>query len=249
MTKLQYSILIGLLFCFACRSTYKIAEKEAESYDMVADLPVDKEIMDLIEPYKEGVEEKMNIVIGYNKTQLVKEQPESTLGNFTADAILAVARKHYKNNIDFGLPNYGGLRIPYLNAGPITTGNMFELMPFDNSLVVVHIDGNTANQLFTHIAGAGGWPISQEVKMKIDTLNGKHQFLIHDKAIDPKQKYSFCVSDYVANGGDNCTFLKEQPRDELNIVFREALIEYVQDVTATGDSIDVKLEGRTEFVN
>ncbi len=248
MKKLEPKIIFLLLpfiLLFACKTTYLVQEQKTSNYEINQDFKGDAGIESMIAPYREKLDAEMNQVIGYLETELTKDRPESTLGNFVADAILEVAQKRYDQPIDFSLPNYGGLRIPYLNAGEVVLGDMFELMPFDNMLVIAQIDGKIAQQLFEHIADLRGWPVSSGVQMSIDTLQQQHSFLINGEPIDPNKTYRFCVSDYIANGGDKCSFLIDQKRDDLNLLFRDALIEYVQ--SKKKEKMAFQLEGRAVY--
>ncbi len=237
-TKILLLFLSILLTLGACNPSQSL-KSVTDLYDgskIESDPAIDK----MLAPYKKDLMQEMNQEIGTASQQLLKERPESALGNFVADAILETARGLYDKEIHFGLPNYGGLRVPYLNEGAITKGEIFELMPFDNLLVVLTIDGKMVEKLFTHIIIKEGWPLSKGVKIEADTINNQHRFFINEEEVKPNETYRFCVSDYIANGGDDCDFLKDQQRDELDILFRDAIMEYVK----KQKSIDANIEGR-----
>jgi len=237
---------IFLLLClcfFGCKSFYQVSDSKSQYYLTDGSLEPSSEIEDIIDPYRDQLNSEMNTVIGTLETELTKDKPESTLGNFVADAILSAAKKRYKETIDFSLPNYGGMRVPYIKAGDISVGNMFELMPFDNKLVIVHLDGKSVKELLDHTCNLGGWPISKGVEIKLDTLDKQHEYKINGKTLDLNGKYAFCVSDYIANGGDKCSFLKNKEREDLDLLFRDALIEYVKEKKI----INVNLEERTIY--
>ncbi len=247
MRKILVLSSLIFVFIFSCKSSYQIQKNDAAFYILDESSGSVDEMETLIAPYRTKLAAEMSKEIGQLKTDLKKGRPESTLGNFTADAILYGAKKYTNKKIDFSLPNYGGMRVEYINAGPLTRGNIFELMPFDNTLVVLDIDGKGVKQLFDHITWLGGWPVSKNVSIVIDTLNRQNEYLIGGKEIEMDKTYSFCLSDYIANGGDDCTFLKELPRTDLNLLFRDALMEYVEDQTKDGKTIEAKLEGRSTF--
>lgn len=69
-----------------------------------------------------------------------------------------------------GLVNMGGLR-NVLTEGPITCGNIYEILPFENSLCVVTLKGVYLKQLFESIAARGGEGVSG-VNLRI-TKSGK----------------------------------------------------------------------------
>ena len=105
----------------------------------------------------------MNLQIAELEDQLIKETPEGNLGNFVCDALF---KKHVDylaedlQKADFVLLNNGGLRTN-VPAGTLTIGKLFELMPFDNELVIVTLNSSSMAQLLDFIAKKGGMPVSQ----------------------------------------------------------------------------------------
>jgi len=242
------TILLGLLITLSgCIRVYHIAREEPQTIrinEKIAASTSDSEIESLIAPYKAQLDQQMNQVIGKSAMELVKEKPESSLGNWVADAILDSAVRHTGKDYDLAMSNYGGLRISSLPAGEITKGKIYELMPFDNYLVVLSLKGDVLMRLFERIADYGGWPISRGVQLSIrDSL--VHQVTLHGLPIDSQRIYTVVISDYVANGGDRCDFLEEQPRENLEVYFRDALIDQVMWLEKNGKQIEASIEGRT----
>ena len=83
---------------------------------------------------------------------------ETALGNLIADAMLWHTR-HL--NVDFAVQNGGGIR-SNLPEGPITKRHIYDILPFNNTVVVLKMKGSQIFQLFEHIAavpiGRGGFP-------------------------------------------------------------------------------------------
>ena len=93
---------------------------------------------------------------------LTKGRPESSLGNWTADLLLAAARDLFPGYaIAFAVQNYGGLRLSEIGTGPLTVSELYELMPFDNELVLVELGGATLRAFIDHTLADGGWPVSE----------------------------------------------------------------------------------------
>jgi 2',3'-cyclic-nucleotide 2'-phosphodiesterase (5'-nucleotidase family) len=69
----------------------------------------------------------------------------SSLGNMFADATYDLINPIFKdktgNSIDVVLLNNGGIR-SIISQGPVSEKTAFELMPFENSIVIVKLDGN-----------------------------------------------------------------------------------------------------------
>lgn len=242
----RWWVYLPMLFYLACAQTYHLADEQAQTYrinEKTVDSAEDTEIEQMIKPYRDQLTAEMDEMIGLVATALEKTDGESTLGNFVADAVLSEAEHIAGEEFDFGICNSGGLRIPGLPAGPLTRGRIFELMPFDNYLVTMEVPGTMVIQLFDRMAAAGGWPISHGVSYEIKD-NKAQNIMIKGQALNPESRYTFVLSDYLAEGGGDLAFLKDYPYRNLNVYYRDAIIQYVSQQQAQSRSIDARLEGR-----
>ena len=245
MSSLKCASFLLFIFLLCSCKTFTLSEKKVNYYQMDSTAATDKEVVALIAPYKHQMEAEMDQVIGQAAVDLENLQPEGPMGNFVADAIMNISSKKTDFQIDCAISNFSGLRIPVLAAGPITRGQIFELMPFDNLLVVMELDGNTTLEYFNHIAKEGGWSVSAEIKMGIE--NGIATYVaINNQPLAADKTYHILTSDYLANGGNDCDFLADQPRIDTGILLRDALIEFIQQENAKGQPISAKIEGRVK---
>ena len=221
-----FVILFGLSLVGCSKQIYT-ADIDTSYYRITKRNQSDQELDKLIDPYREKLEAKMNEVIAFNQSEMKKERPNSTLGNWFSDALLEEAEKIYGRKIDLAVQNYGGLRVPSLKQGEITVGNIYELMPFDNKLVLLTMDGKLLQQLLDRIAEKGGWPISKTLKFK---MNGDKavDVYIKDVELDHSAKYTVAIADYIANGGDNCFFLEQAEREDNDIMIRDLIIDHLR---------------------
>ncbi len=240
---LIYIFFAGTLFS-SCKSYYTVNKTENQylKIDKKLDSIKDQKIESIIAPYKTKLDKKMNQIIGY-ADYLNKARPESTLGNWMADAIAQKASELSGEKIDFAVQNYGGLRLAEIPAGPVTLGKMYELMPFQNFLTILTVKGNILKQFFDRMADYGGWPISKSVKYQISGNKAKNIY-INGKPLDLNATYTIALSDYIANGGDRCFFLKNQKKYLTDILIRDILIEKVKEENAKGHHISSKIDGR-----
>ena len=243
MLKLAGLVLSGILLS-ACNSQYHIARANRVQYRMDAAQAVDSGIIKDYEPFKRQLDAQMNAVIGRSAQPLTKsyEAPETLLGNFFSDAVLQQAGK-LTDSIDMAMTTTkGGLRND-LPAGDIRLSAVFELMPFENELVLLRLRGSDVQSLLNFIAKAGGEPVSG-LRM---TISGGQpaNVMIHGQPFDPGRTYRVLVSDYIAGGGDNTLGLGN-PLDKrtLGLKIRDALISYIKEQTAEGKEINAKLDGR-----
>ena len=246
--KYYWPVILLCALLAACGSIKKIDHYETQQYKFNDSLNIalDSGAYYLINPYRDSLNKIMDEVLAFSDQPLDKNQPEGTLGDFVADVSLQESQKLYlKSKIDFCILNNGGLRAA-LPKGNVTLQNVFELMPFENELVIVTINGSAANQLFNYIALKGGVPVSN-LQMKIkdqQALNIK----IGRNDFDSTQTYRFVTSDYLANGGDNLEFLKTAINKEyINLKLRNAIITYLKEQTRNGKNISVTLDKRISY--
>ncbi|MFK8007485.1 MAG: 5'-nucleotidase C-terminal domain-containing protein [Saprospiraceae bacterium] len=241
--------LFLLIFLSSCTKIMHVSAPQFSSVKIedTANIESSQEIEILISPYKKEMEKEMNLVIGDCEKELIKARPESTLGNWTADLIHKKCEEYYGKPIDFAVVNYGGLRILSLPAGPITKSNIFELMPFENALVVLNVDAETVEKLFARMAEYGGWPISHQVRFKIKDAK-PIDIQINGKPIDKNKMYKIALSDFVANGGDKCFFFEDKKQEFLGKLFRDAIMEHVIELNDQGKKINADIEGRVEVI-
>jgi len=70
---------------------------------------------------------------------------------------------------------------------------------------------------------------------------------IHGKALQSHRVYKFALPDYIANGGDRCTFLADaDKRVDLDYLVRDAIIDQVRNLTKQGREIESKEDGRVK---
>jgi 2',3'-cyclic-nucleotide 2'-phosphodiesterase (5'-nucleotidase family) len=212
----------------------------------------DSQIQSILKPYKLGMDSIMNVVIGTSVSAMPKEREktETLLGNFVADIVLASGDKAYSvqygGSADVCILNNGGLRSS-LPQGNITRGNIFELMPFDNEIVVVTITGAKMWDLLKYVAASGGVPVAgMKMGIRADLTPGKVE--IRGVAFDSTKTYRIVTSDYLANGGDKMSFLKDPVKLETTgVKIRDAIIAHFQALTQEKKSANPMLDGRVYY--
>jgi len=243
MKKLLPLAFFLCLYLIACQSHTHLVQSDTKYIAISNTQQADQDIEQMIAPYKEKMSAEMNTVIGTTTKMLTLMKPESSLGNWAADLVYQKTAQYVDVPVDFAILNYGGLRIPSIPKGEITKSKVFELMPFDNIMVAVAITGSELELLFNRAALGGGWPISSQVSMTIHKEKAQN-VLINGKKIDPKKLYYVATNDYLANGGDKCSFLKDNKKVTTNRLFRNVIMEYIQEQTKAGKQIDANIEKR-----
>jgi 2',3'-cyclic-nucleotide 2'-phosphodiesterase (5'-nucleotidase family) len=238
----QSLIIVWLALSLAsCRSFYAL-HSEPDRLETAGLSAVDDTILDIVDPYRAGLEAAMNEVLAELATDLVKSQPECNLGNHVAGIILEAAGKASDREVDFAVMNYGGLRVEAVRKGPLSVRDAYQIMPFDNFIVVTDLPGVVVRQLFDRIAAYGGWPV-QDATYVIE--QGKAaDITIGGQVLEEEKTYAMAISDYLADGGDRLALLKAYPYYNTGILIREAIMDAWRAATEEGRSIDVRTDGR-----
>jgi 2',3'-cyclic-nucleotide 2'-phosphodiesterase (5'-nucleotidase family) len=237
-----YIIASFVVISSACRTTYQSQALQYKSYRINEVFPKDSSVLSFLTPYSHTVNTTMNDVVGVAEKALDKTQPEGTLGNFMADALLEMAREKYNTKVDVALVNFGGIRLTQLAAGNVTNGKIFELMPFDNLLIIQKLKGDVLQQLLDLSAGKGGWPVAG-MTMKLKNKKAV-DVLIDGKPLDLNAVYTVANSDFVANGGDNADMLRTIAQIANGYLMRDAILEYIKKLKAQGKNITANIENR-----
>ncbi len=249
MKKNPFTILsFFLLFLtgLSCHSSYQSQALQYNNYRLTSSVAPDSGIVRFLEPYSQRVNSTMNDVVGIVDVSMDKKSPESELGNFMVDAFFVMAAEKYNTKVDVAFMNYGGIRLTQLPAGNVTTGKIFELMPFDNLLILQKMKGDRLQQFLDHIASRGGWPVAG-ITMQIKNKKAVN-VLIGGKPLDPSATYTTVNSDFVANGGDDAAMLRDVPQITNGYLMRDALFDYIKKLKAQGKNIAAKIENRVSNV-
>jgi 2',3'-cyclic-nucleotide 2'-phosphodiesterase (5'-nucleotidase family) len=133
--------------------------------------------------------------------------------------------------VDVAVVNNGGLRIP-VPAGPITVGQMYELMPFENTISVVTLTGVQIEALAQDIAARGGEPTAG---FSFHILTEEERLVAIDievggEPVDRLRRYRVATPNYLADGGDELwTLTAAEERVDLPVLVRDAFIAFVRE--------------------
>lgn len=223
-----------------------LAPEAAASYTVVGDsIAGDPGLEALVAPFRARMGEEIRQVIGEAEVPLAKALPEGTLGNFATDAMLWAARRATTEPVHMALTNNGGLRVP-IAPGPITVGQMFELMPFENMLSVLTLSGAQVQELADELAGRRGEPIAG---FSFRIVNSGEDRVARDLRVggaplDTLAEYRLVTNDYLANGGESLgPFLDPVGREDLPILLRDAFIAYVRERGVIRAEIEGRIRG------
>jgi len=237
--------LLAIMLFTSCKSHYQVVNivGSKQFIDKRFDKNPDAITTAIVDRYKYKVDSLMSPVIGYNDVNMKSGRPESLLSDCASDMLLNGARK-YDPSVSVAVTNIGGLRSP-LYKGTLTIRSIFEVFPFQNTLCLMTLNGKDLRQLMREIAirfgeGISGiniviTPDSQLVSAKIKGVD-----------IDDNTSYRVATLDYLAEGNDGMVSFQKG----TNLVYpdgariRDLMLDYVRELTAKGEHLSVKLDGR-----
>jgi len=147
----KYILHLSLLLSVTgCKQHYKLTDSKSENKQINNELSTNDFSETIISPYRIELTSKMNEVINTSLIDMEIGAPEGLLGNFVCDLTYIKAKEISDKPVDFCLLNNGGLRTS-LPKGEITRGKIFELMPFENEIVIVELSGENMLDLIDYI--------------------------------------------------------------------------------------------------
>ncbi|NLW41299.1 MAG: LysM peptidoglycan-binding domain-containing protein [Tissierellia bacterium] len=227
----------------------EIAKKEAKliSFEEALELEEDEEISKEIARLEEENQKILSVAIGQSNVELVGEREvvragESNLGNLATDAMLDIT------GADVAMTNGGGIRAS-IPAGEITKGNVLEVFPFGNYIVVLELTGEEILNALEHGVDtypelAGKFPHVAGMTYKIDPSkeagNRIVELLVDGEPIELDKSYTLATNDFMAVGGDGYTMFEDAPIVGEFEGLDEALIKYIEKIGV----VEYEVEGR-----
>lgn len=241
------SFFLILFALTACKSSLSVKNTNLQNISVNSETATSTKIEQLIEPYKLQIDQTMKKVIGQSAKELRCERTdlESPLGNFIVDLMLYQTAKVYNQTIDMCIVNNGGLRVP-INAGDITVGNIFELMPFDNEVMMATMTGTELMELFAYEAKYRKTSFSN-TELRYTEEGQLVSAKIGGKDVEPTRIYKVLSYDYLLNGGDAMTFFATIKKEPIGITVRTMIINHIEELQRKGQKADGNIERRVVF--
>ncbi len=242
-----FLILLSFLNCKQGKDVY-LNKIEGKRIHITDSMQADQAILDYIKPYHDHLNNDLDsilaIAVDTYSPRPENEELETALGNFMADVAYEQANlvfnKRTGRNIDMVLINHGGIRAT-LSKGNVSARTAYNIMPFDNALVVVDLKGEQIEELIAYLARSKrAHPISK-LNLKLDENNAVLASSINGVPIDFNKNYLVATYDYLYNGGNRMNFF--QTNDSLYVLdykMRNAMIDYFKKV----DTINPIKDGR-----
>ncbi len=184
------------------------------------------------------------------RTMSTKPYGDSALGNWVTDVLRSDTKA------DFAFNNNGGIRAD-IQKGNITMGDMYSIMPFDNTLVTVKMTGAQVVKLLEQ-----GIQDDKGKGMQISGLTFQYDnskpslsrvFNVKDSKgnpIDLKKTYTVGTNNFMGTGGDNFDVFNEsnvkKSYVDTYIVARDSLVAAAKKAKVIHASIDNRISQGTK---
>jgi 2',3'-cyclic-nucleotide 2'-phosphodiesterase (5'-nucleotidase family) len=242
-----FVIFLTLFFITSCsKQNYNITKIEGKRIAITDKEKVDSQIENYVKPYREHINKDLNDVLAYCPVTLDKTGDwQSTIGNLLADVTLQrgnpIFMAREKKDIDLCILNHGGIR-SILPKGNVTTRTAYEIMPFENSLVVIALKGEQILEMVDYfIATKKPHPLSG-ITFTIGKDNIAKNIVVRGNPVEKETIYYVATNDYLSNGGDNMNFFKKGTQTfDLDYKLRNVLIDYFKEVDTIPVLNDVRI--------
>jgi 2',3'-cyclic-nucleotide 2'-phosphodiesterase (5'-nucleotidase family) len=232
-----FVIFLTLFFIFSCsQKNYNLTKIEGKQLPITEKGKETPEIEKFIKPYRDHINKDLDSILAYCPETLDKSTGkwQTSIGSLLADVCLErgniILKTREKKTIDLCLLNHGGIRA-ILPKGNVTTRTAFEIMPFENNLVVLALKGDQISEIAAYIIKEKKPQPLSGMTFTIAKDNTAKNILIQGKPLDTSKIYYVATNDYLANGGDNMTFFaKNVQKYDLNYKLRNVLIDYFKEV-------------------
>lgn len=225
-----------------------VSSSQSEINSSIAD---DSDVVKALAQYTDKVH-ALSVVIGRLEGDLKKSGVGAgNLGQFVTNAMMTTAKQKSGRNIQLAIMNAGGLRKNDIASGELRASDIFELLPFENTLITVDLNGAQLSKLmqaFLRDAQAGA-------KLQFRYGEQNRTELIEAKLIDESGRpfeidknatYTITTIDYLYNLKSGTYALLHEGTNfkALGITLRDAVMAYVKAETAAGRSIKSKPDER-----
>lgn len=225
----------------------------------------DPEIAALIEPYEAQLADYSQQEVGETTDALEGRESacrfrECTLGNLIADALL---EHGVSQGLEIALQNGGGIRSS-IGEGPITAGEVLEVLPFGNAMSTFGLRGSDLLATLEHAVSEADHPEGESTGRFLQVAGLRYSFTLGRPVgqrivsvevgagdgtfapIDPDRVYRVACNDFNRKGGDGFDVLRDRAIDPYDggPIIADLVIEHL----SRHRPVSPRLDGRIREV-
>ena len=182
----------------------------------------DRSIASIVSSWARQTEAILSEEIAFSARTLPRQEP--ALGQLIVGSWLLA-----DSSADVAITNAGGIRTD-LPAGKIDVGTLVSMMPFDNSIIALDLDGNTIRRALE----AGARPIVAGLhRVGSDWILTKH-----NEPLDDGQIYRVLVNSFMYAGGDEYDMVARANPDgfDTGINYRQPFQDWLKSRESSADN-------------
>lgn len=234
---INLSLLATIAFTSCSTGSYKPTTIEVKNIPIDQNFPENKEILDFISPYKTHLDNDMVKILTHSPVVFDKSvgKWQTNIGDLFATFVTDLAEPLYfkqtGKHIDMCLLNHGGIRA-IIPQGPVTTRTAYQVMPFENSLYVAELKGETIFEMVDYLLRNNTAHPLRNIQITVDKNTNKPTSIkIKGIEVEKDHIYSVATNDYLVNGGDSMFFFnKAVAKHDLDYKMRNMTIDYFKTV-------------------
>ncbi len=236
---------------FSCKNeNFKVEKVTGVQKPIDSTIVGDATIDEFVKPFRENLNKQLDTPLCFSAYEFSKDDGvlESSMGNLMADISLAqtqeLFKKKFDKEIDMVMMNFGGVRST-IAKGDVSARNAFEVMPFENELVVAELSYEKMQELIAYfIKGQTAHPTSN-LKLVIDKEQAKAvNVAVNGKKVEEGKTYLVLTTDYLQEGGDKMYFFTNPVKlYKTGYKLRNALIDNFKKV----DTLNGVLDNRVSY--
>lgn len=198
----------------------------------VSELPTSPAVDAIVNSYMEELEPVINEVIGTSDVfdHVTSNEVQVTPMGYQVAKMMKEAGK-----TDIAIINGGGIRKGF-DLGNITVGEMYEIFPFDNTLVTVDVTGAQLKELILHGMFTTGFKPGQFYGVNVYySMNADNvpeissMRLLDGTKVEDNKIYSVSILDFMLTGGDRYDFSNAVNINNTQIPLRDLLTSMIKD--------------------
>ena len=230
----------------------KVVHLESKLIPVTVDVPKNAKIQAIVDRWNEELQKRLNQVVGQTDVAWDGERAsvrvkETNLGNLVADIIRDAT------GADMALTNGGGIRAS-INPGAITVADVYNVLPFDNTLAVIELRGMDIVEALEHSVRLlpdqnGGFlqvsgitfEVMPEATVGARVINVK----VNGRPLSMSTYYTVATNDFLVAGGDGYDSMKNGKLvAETGIMLRDVMVDFF----LSNPTASVPEEGRIVIV-
>lgn len=198
-----------------------------EAYKRSSNIVPDETVLNIVNKYKA----ELKPILSEKITDLDKTLDHDSYSGLTPLGTVVSETMRKITDADIAITNGGGIRAP-LQAGEITIGDLYTIIPFDNTLFTMELKGSDIKKAIEHgiMPANMGWGQFSGIKVWYDkdAKAGERVTSIRlqdGTPLDMDKYYKVVTNDFMATGGDGYNFSNAKNLYDTNLVMRDEIVK------------------------